>query len=151
MNAGFLQTPVAYLKGVGPSRAETLQSELGIQVYQDLLNLFPNRYIDKTQYYKIGQLQKNNAEVQIVGKIVHIKTVEQKRGKRLVAKFIDDTGEMELVWFRGQKWIRENLKLNTPYVIFGKCNWFNGMFSMPHPEMELVLEHEKSLRISMQP
>ncbi len=151
MNAGFLQTPVAYLKGVGPSRAETLQSELGIQVYQDLLNLFPNRYIDKTQYYKIGQLQKNNAEVQIVGKIVHIKTVEQKRGKRLVAKFIDDTGEIELVWFRGQKWIRENLKLNTPYVIFGKCNWFNGMFSMPHPEMELVSEHEKSLRISMQP
>lgn len=151
MNAGFLQTPVAYLKGVGPSRAETLQSELGIQVYQDLLNLFPNRYIDKTRYYKIGQLQKNNAEVQIVGKIVHIKTVEQKRGKRLVAKFIDDTGEMELVWFRGQKWIRENLKLNTPYVIFGKCNWFNGMFSMPHPEMELVSEHEKSLRISMQP
>ncbi|MDC6389617.1 ATP-dependent DNA helicase RecG [Maribacter sp. PR1] len=151
MNAGFLQTPVAYLKGVGPSRAETLQSELGIQVYQDLLNLFPNRYIDKTQYYKIGQLQKNNAEVQIVGKIVHIKTVEHKRGKRLVAKFIDDTGEMELVWFRSQKWIRENLKLNTPYVIFGKCNWFNGMFSMPHPEMELVSEHEKSLRISMQP
>lgn len=151
MNAGFLQTPVAYLKGVGPNRAETLQSELGIHVYQDLLNLFPNRYIDKTQYYKIGQLQKSNAEVQIVGKIVHIKTVEQKRGNRLVAKFVDDTGEMELVWFRGQKWIRENLKLNVPYVIFGKCNWFNGMFSMPHPEMELLSEHEKNLRIHMQP
>lgn len=151
MNAGFLQTPVAYLKGVGPNRAETLQSELGIHVYQDLLHLFPNRYIDKTQYYKIVQLQKSNAEVQIVGKIIHIKTVEQKRGKRLVAKFIDDTGEMELVWFRGQKWIRENLKLNTPYVIFGKCNWFNGSFSMPHPEMELLAEHEKSLRIHMQP
>ena len=57
MNANFLQTPVAYLKGVGPNRAESLQSELGIQVYQDLLNLFPNRYIDKTQYYKINQLQ----------------------------------------------------------------------------------------------
>ncbi|MDC6405891.1 MULTISPECIES: ATP-dependent DNA helicase RecG [Maribacter] len=151
MNAGFLQTPVAYLKGVGPNRAETLQSELGIYVYQDLLNLFPNRYIDKTQYYKIGQLQKSNAEVQIVGKIVHIKTVEQKRGSRLVAKFIDETGEMELVWFRGQKWIRENLKLNVPYVIFGKCNWFNGSFSMPHPEMELLSEHEKNLRIHMQP
>ncbi|KAA2217247.1 ATP-dependent DNA helicase RecG [Maribacter flavus] len=151
MNAGFLQTPVAYLKGVGPNRAETLHSELGIHVYQDLLNLFPNRYIDKTQYYKIGQLQKSNAEVQVVGKIVHIKTVEQKRGSRLVAKFIDETGEMELVWFRGQKWIRENLKLNVPYVIFGKCNWFNGMFSMPHPEMELLSEHEKNIRIHMQP
>jgi ATP-dependent DNA helicase RecG len=151
MNANFLQTPIAYLKGVGPNRAESLQSELGIHVYQDLLNLFPNRYIDKTQYYKINQLQKSNADVQIIGKIVHIKTVDQKRGKRLVAKFVDDTGEMELVWFRGQKWIRENLKLNTPYVIFGKCSWFNGLFSMPHPEMELQKDHEKGLRIAMQP
>ncbi len=151
MNAGFLQTPVAYLKGVGPNRAESLQSELGVHVYQDLLNLFPNRYIDKTQYYKINRLQKSNADVQIIGKIVHLKTVEQKKGTRLVAKFQDDTGEMELVWFRGQKWIRENLKLNTPYVIFGKCNWFNGVFSMPHPELELLKEHQQGLKVHMQP
>ncbi|SMG47290.1 ATP-dependent DNA helicase RecG [Arenibacter troitsensis] len=151
MNSNVLQTPIVYLKGVGPNRAETLQSELGIHTYQDLINLFPNRYIDKTQYYKIGQLQRTSSEVQIVGKIVNIKTVEQKRGKRLVAKFIDDTGEMELVWFRGQKWIRENLKLNIPYVIFGKVNWFNGSFSMPHPEMELWEDHEKGLKIYMQP
>ncbi|MEO9892562.1 DUF559 domain-containing protein [Aurantibacter sp.] len=146
-----LQTPIVYLKGVGPNRADTLQSELGIQTFQDLLNLFPNRYIDKTQYYKIAQLQRSNADVQIKGKIVHIKTVEQKKGKRLVATFIDETGEMELVWFRGQKWIRENLKLNEPYVIFGKCNWYSGKFSMPHPEMELLKDHEKGLKISMQP
>ncbi len=151
MNSNFLQTPVTYLKGVGPNRAEMLQSELGIGTYQDLLNFFPNRYIDKTQYYRIAQLQRNNADMQIIGKIVHLKTVEQKKGKRLVASFIDDTGEMELVWFRGQKWIRENLKLNTPYVIFGRTNWFNGMFSMPHPEMELLSEHEKGLKITMQP
>jgi ATP-dependent DNA helicase RecG len=151
MNSNVLQTPIAYLKGVGPNRAETLQSELGIHTYQDLINLFPNRYIDKTQYYKIGQLQRTSSDVQIVGKIVNIKTVEQKKGKRLVAKFIDDTGEMELVWFRGQKWIRENLKLNIPYVIFGKVNWFNGTYSMPHPEMELWEDHEKGLKISMQP
>ncbi|MCM4153020.1 ATP-dependent DNA helicase RecG [Arenibacter sp. N53] len=151
MNSNVLQTPIAYLKGVGPNRGETLQSELGIHTYQDLINLFPNRYIDKTQYYKINQLQRTSSDVQIIGKIVNIKTVEQKRGKRLVAKFMDDTGEMELVWFRGQKWIRENLKLNTPYVIFGKVNWFNGTYSMPHPEMELLEEHEKGLKISMQP
>ena len=151
MNSNVLQTPIVYLKGVGPNRAETLQSELGIHTYQDLINLFPNRYIDKTQYYKIGQLQRTSSDVQIVGKIVNIKTVEQKKGKRLVAKFIDDTGEMELVWFRGQKWIRENLKLNIPYVIFGKVNWFNGTFSMPHPEMELWEDHEKGLKIYMQP
>ncbi|MFS4491746.1 ATP-dependent DNA helicase RecG [Maribacter sp. 2308TA10-17] len=151
MNANFLQTPITYLKGVGPNRAETLQGELGIHTYQDLLNLFPNRYLDKTQYYKIGQLQRSSADVQIMGKITHIKTVEQKKGKRLVATFVDETGKMELVWFRGQKWIRENLKLNVPYVIFGKCNWFNGVFSMPHPEMELLEEHKKGLKVFMQP
>ncbi len=151
MKAQLLQTPIVYLKGVGPNRAETLRSELGIATYQDLLNLFPNRYIDKTQYYKIVQLQRSNADVQLIGKIVNIKTVAQKRGSRLIATFVDDTGKMELVWFRGQKWIRENLKLNIPYVIFGKCNWFNGSFSMPHPDMELLSEHEKGLKISMQP
>ncbi|NNE03387.1 MAG: ATP-dependent DNA helicase RecG [Eudoraea sp.] len=151
MNNSLLQTPITYLKGVGPNRAQTLQSELGIVTYQDLINLFPNRYIDKTKYYKINQLERNSADIQIIGKIVHLKTVEQKKGKRLVATFVDDTGEMELIWFRGQKWIRENLKLNVPYVIFGRTNWFNGKFSMPHPDMELLASHEQGLRIAMQP
>ncbi|WP_074409922.1 ATP-dependent DNA helicase RecG [Aquimarina megaterium] len=151
MNPNILQTPIDYLKGVGPSRATLLRSELGIHTYQDLVNFFPNRYLDKTQYYKINQLQRNSAEVQIIGKIVNIKTVEQKRGKRLVAKFVDDTGSsIELVWFRGHKWIRENLKINTPYVIFGKTKYYNG-FSMPHPDMELLTEHQKNLRTVMQP
>lgn len=151
MNANFLQTPIDYLKGVGPNRATLLKKELGVHTFQDLLNLFPNRYLDRTQYYKISQLQQTNAEVQIVGKITHIKTVEQKRGKRLVATFRDETGQMELVWFRGVKWIRENIKINVPYVIFGKTNFFNGNFSMPHPEMELLEIHEKSIRSAMQP
>lgn len=151
MNANNLQTPIDYLKGVGPNRADLLRKELGIHTYQDLVNFFPNRYLDKTRFYKINELQRNSAEVQVVGKITHIRSVDQKRGKRLVADFIDDTGKMELVWFRGQKWIRENLKINTPYVIFGKTNWFNGLFSMPHPEMELVEEYKKQLRTTMQP
>ncbi|RKE94884.1 ATP-dependent DNA helicase RecG [Ichthyenterobacterium magnum] len=146
-----LQTPIDYLKGVGPNRADLLRKELNIHTYQDLINLFPNRYIDKTQYHKISQLQRNNAEVQIVGKITKFEEVAQKNKKRLVATFQDDTGIMQLVWFRGQKWIRENTKLNTPYVIFGKINWFNGRFSLPHPELELVSEHKKNLRLSMQP
>lgn len=146
-----LQTPIDYLKGVGTNRADVLRSELGIHTFQDLLNFFPFRYIDKTQYYKVNQLQRNSADVQILGKITHIKTVEQKRGKRLVATFIDETGQMELVWFRSHKWIRENLKLNTPYVVFGKVNYYNGMFSMPHPEMELLSEHKKAIKIAMQP
>jgi ATP-dependent DNA helicase RecG len=151
MNSNFLQTPIDYLKGVGPNRADLLKKELGIHTFQDLIHLFPNRYLDRTQYYKISQLEQSNAEVQVVGKITHLKTVEQKRGKRLVATFTDETGKMELVWFRGHKWIRENLKLNVPYVIFGKTNWFNNLFSMPHPEMELLTVHEKSLRSAMQP
>ncbi|NER11384.1 ATP-dependent DNA helicase RecG [Muriicola jejuensis] len=151
MKTDLLQTPITYLKGVGPNRAQVLQSELGIATFDDLLNFFPNRYIDKTRYYKISELERNAAEVQIIGKIIHIKTVEQKKGRRLVAKFIDDTGEMELVWFRGHKWIKEQLQLNVPYVIFGRTNWFNGVFSMPHPEMELLSSHEQGLRIHMQP
>jgi len=145
-----LQTPIDYLKGVGPNRADLLRSELGIQTYQDLINLFPNRYIDRTRYYKINELQRNNAEVQIVGVITGFKEVAQKRGKRLVANFRDDSGIMELVWFRGQKWIRENLKTGQPYVIFGKTNWFNGKYSMPHPEIELQAKHESNLRSAMQ-
>ncbi|MBT8296283.1 MAG: ATP-dependent DNA helicase RecG, partial [Gramella sp.] len=151
MIQNLLQTPIEYLKGVGPNRAEVLKKELNIQSYRDLINFFPNRYIDKTGFYKIQQLQQNSSEVQIVGKIVHMKMVEQKRGKRLVADFVDDTGKMELIWFRGHKWIRENLKLNTPYVIFGKTSYYNGLFSMPHPEMELVADYKKNLRTAMQP
>lgn len=145
-----LQTPIDYLKGVGPSRADLLRKELGIHTYQDLLNLFPNRYLDRTKYFKINELQANNAEVQIVGKIIKFEEIAQKRGKRLVATFKDDTGVMELVWFRGQKWIKDALKLNTEYVVFGKTNYYNGKFSIPHPDTELLSEHEQNLRSSMQ-
>ena len=146
-----LQTPIDYLKGVGPNRADLLRKELGIYTYQDLINLFPNRYLDRTRYYKINELQRNNAEVQIIGEITGFKEVPQKRGKLLVATFQDQTGVMDLVWFRGHKWIRDSIKTNTPYVIFGKTNWFNGVFNMPHPEMEFLEDHEKSLRSAMQP
>lgn len=146
-----LQTPIDYLKGVGPNRADLFRKELGVHTYQDLINLFPNRYIDKTRYYKINELQRNSAEVQIIGKITGFKEVAQKRGKRLVAVFQDETGTMELVWFRGQKWIQENLKQNLPYVIFGKVNWFNGKYNMPHPDIESVEAHKANLSTAMQP
>lgn len=148
----LLETPIEYLKGVGPQRGDLLRKELGIHKYADLLNLFPNRYIDRTRYYKINELQNSNSEVQIVGKIINIKTVEQGKGKsRLVATFVDETGQMELVWFQGQKWIRESLKINVPYVIFGKVSQFGATYNMAHPEMELLEEHKASLRSAMQP
>ncbi|MEO5775312.1 MAG: ATP-dependent DNA helicase RecG [Flavobacterium sp.] len=152
MSNSLLQTPIEYLKGVGPQRGELLRKELGIHRYEDLVNFFPNRYIDRTRYYKINQLQKNDSEVQIIGKIINIKTVEfGKAKKRLVATFVDETGEIELVWFQGHKWIRDSLKINVQYVIFGKVASFGNTFNMAHPEMELLTEHEQSLRSAMQP
>jgi ATP-dependent DNA helicase RecG len=148
----LLETPIEYLKGVGPQRGDLLRKELNIHKYSDLVNLFPNRYLDRTKYYKINELQNSTAEVQIIGKIIHIKTVEFAKGKsRLVATFVDNTGQMELVWFQGQKWIRENLKLNIPYVVFGKTTSFNAVFNIAHPEIELLSEHEQSLRSVLQP
>ena len=152
MQQNLLETPIEYLKGVGPNRGTLLRKELGIHKYGHLLNFFPNRYIDRTRYYKINELQNNVAEVQIIGKIINIKTVEfGKNQKRLVATFVDDTGQMELVWFQGHKWIRESLKLNEICVIFGKCTSFGNTFNMAHPEIELMAEHEQSLRSAMQP
>ncbi|NBU81163.1 MAG: ATP-dependent DNA helicase RecG [Flavobacteriaceae bacterium] len=152
MSSSILQTPIEYLKGVGPQRGELLRKELNIHRYEDLVNFYPNRYIDRTRYYKINELQKNDSEVQIIGKIIHIKIVEfGKAKKRLVATFVDETGELELVWFQGYKWIRDSLKLNVPYVIFGKVTSFGNIFNMAHPEMELLAEHEQSLRSAMQP
>ena len=102
--------------------------------------------------FRSNELQNNVAEVQIIGKIVNIKTVEfGKNQKRLVATFVDDTGQMELVWFQGHKWIRESLKLNEICVIFGKCTSFGNMYNMAHPEIELMTEHQQSLRSAMQP
>ena len=147
-----LQTPIEYLKGIGPSRGELLRKELNIHRYGDLMNLFPNRYIDRTRYYKINELQGTTSEVQIIGKIIHIKTVEfGKNQKRLVATFTDETGQMDLTWFQGVKWIRESIKLNETYVIFGKTSNYGSQYSMAHPEMELLAEHKASLRSAMQP
>jgi ATP-dependent DNA helicase RecG len=139
-----LQTSIEYLKGIGPNRAALLREELGIRTYQDLLHFFPNRYIDRSRFYAINQLPQNNAEVQVKGEIIQIKSVPQKRGKRLVAVFSDGRSQMELVWFRGHKWIQEQLKLNTPYVAFGRLSWFGSKANMPHPELTLEAEYEAS-------
>lgn len=148
----LLDTPIEYLKGVGPHRGDLLRKEMNIHKYGDLINLYPNRYIDRTRYFKINQLVNSNSEVQIIGKVIHIKTIDQGKGKsRLVATFLDDTGQMELVWFQGQKWVKESLKLNTVYVIFGKVTQFGSVYNMAHPEMELLEEHKTTLRSAMQP
>ena len=146
-----LSYPITYIKGISVQRATLLYTELGIKTCNDLLNFFPYRYIDKTQFYQIKELQPNSSDVQIVGKIIRVKSVAQKRGSRLVATFVDATGTMELVWFKGQKWIKDALKINEPYVVYGKLNHYNGNFSIPHPELELVAEYKKKLQTKMQP
>ena len=146
-----LNYPITYIKGISVQRASLLYTELGIKTCNDLLHFFPFRYIDKTAFYAIKDLQPNSSEVQIVGKITSVKSVAQKRGSRLVATFQDATGTIELVWFKGQKWIKDSLKINDPYVAYGKLNHYNGNFSIPHPEMELVKEYKKKLQTKMQP
>jgi ATP-dependent DNA helicase RecG len=151
MKSHTTHTALAYLKGVGPSRAELFEKELGIKTIGDLVSFFPNRYIDRTQFYKIGALQETQADVQIVGKITNIVTEGELRHSRLKATFTDETGSMELVWFKGIKWIKSALKIQTPYVIFGRINLFKGVFSMAHPEMDLLSDFQKSLQSAMQP
>ncbi|MDC1261353.1 ATP-dependent DNA helicase RecG [Polaribacter sp.] len=146
-----LNYPITYIKGISAQRASLLYAELGIKSCNDLLHFFPFRYIDKTQFYAIKELQPNSSEVQIVGKITRIKSIAQKRGSRLVATFQDASGTIELVWFKGQKWIQDSLKINEPYVVYGKLNHYNGNFSIPHPEFELASEYKKKLQTKMQP
>ena len=145
-----LQTPIEYLKGIGPNRANLLKQELNIFTFQDLLHFFPNRYIDRSTFYKIKDLPKNTSEVQIKGKIIYLKMIPQKRGKRLVATFTDGENNMELVWFRGHQWIKESLKLNVVYVIFGRLNWYGNRPNMPHPEMETLENFKKGFSKSLQ-
>jgi ATP-dependent DNA helicase RecG len=146
-----LNNPLTYIKGISNARASLLSAELGLSRLHDLLHFFPYRYIDRTQFYKIGQLVDHNADVQIIGKVTSLREVAQKRGKRLVAKFQDETGTMELVWFKGHKWIKESMKLNVPYVVYGKLNSFNRSFSIVHPEMDLVDEYKRKLQTKLQP
>lgn len=90
-------------------------------------------------------MQPNSSEVQIVGRITRVNSIAQKRGSRLVATFQDATGSIELVWFKGQKWLKDSLKVNEPYVVYGKLNHYNGSFSIPHPELELFSAHKKKV------
>ena len=137
MNSVILNTSIEFLKGVGPNRAKLLNSELKISTFKDLLFQFPFRYIDKTSYHKISEIQSINSEIQIIGKISDLKEVGIGKKKRLVAKFIDDTGIIELVWFKTNRWLIDSIKLNTKYIAYGKLNSYNGKHSIAHPELEL--------------
>jgi ATP-dependent DNA helicase RecG len=132
-----LDTPVEFLKGVGPSRADVLKKDLGLFTYQDMLSHYPFRYIDRTKYFKINQINPDSQYIQIIGRVISKKVIGDKRAKRIIAVFKDETGIMELVWFQSLKWVDDNITVGTAYVAFGKPAIFNGSFSISHPEMEL--------------
>lgn len=133
-----LETSIEFLKSIGTERAKLITNVLGILTVEDLLTFYPIRYIDKSRIYKIGELTKEpDSEIQLRGKITDLQEISYNKGKRLSAKFRDETGTMDLVWFRYTNWMKEAIPLNKEIFIFGKVNFFNGNFSMPHPEIEV--------------
>jgi ATP-dependent DNA helicase RecG len=142
----FLDQEIKFLPGVGPKRAEILFKELKIKTFSDLIYYFPYKYIDRTKFYKISEIHAQMPYIQIKGYIRTIETIGAGAKQRLSARFYDDTGSIELVWFRAVKWQKENLKLKKIYTVFGKPTIFGGKISLVHPDMET--EEEKQLKPS---
>ena len=137
MNNQQFQTPIEYLKGVGLARAEVLKKELQIYSFEDLLKHFPYKYIDRTRFYKIKDIQPDMPYVQVLARVTQKEILGEKHTKRLIVQAKDDTGFIELAWFQGIKWAEKMLVPGKVYVIFGKPGFFNGKTQMSHPEMEL--------------
>lgn len=147
-----LATSIEYLKGVGPTKAQLLQKELGIFRFGDLLRLYPYRYVDRSTFYTIAQINSTETEIQIVGKITNLREVAGKgRNKRLVAEFEDKTGSVEILWFKGASWIKKSLLIGKDYVLYGKPIFFKRQYNFAHPELELLEDFKKSPIQGLQP
>ncbi len=147
----FLNTKIEYLKGVGPAKAELLQKEFAIFTLNDLLYYFPYRHIDRSKMYQISQIDDTIQYIQLKGTISNLKTIGTGAGARLTATLNDGTGTLELLWFQGQKWIRESILAGKPYVVFGKLSEFNRTFSMVHPSLEDPAQVNEKLYMKMMP
>ena len=134
----FFETPIEFLKGVGPQRAALLQKELSIFTYGDLLQHYPFRHEDRTKFYAIKEVNETMPNIQLRGRITGFEMPGVARKKRLVGYFTDGTGEIELVWFQGIKWVQEKIKTGIDYVVFGKPNRYGRKLSIAHPEIEPV-------------
>ena len=132
----FVDTPIEFLKGVGPARAALLQRELDIYTYGDLLEYFPYRYVDRSQRSTIRDINIDDPYVVLRGTIHDMHTIGEGRSMRLTAQLRDNTGQIELVWFQGIKWIRESLKPDTEYIVMGKPTVYNGHINIAHPDLE---------------
>lgn len=144
----FFETNIEFLKGVGPSRATLLKKELNIFTYGDLIQHYPFRYEDRTKYYKISEVLPDMSAVQIRGRLKSIKLVGAGRKQRLSATLIDETGQVELVWFKGVSYMHKYLKAEAVYVIYAKPNVFKNQISFAHPEIEVYTgAHDKGGRL----
>jgi len=143
----FLDQDIKFLPGVGPQRAEMLKKELKIFTFNDLLYYFPYKYIDRTKFYHISEITGNMPYIQLKGIIVRFETTGEGVRQRLIAHFRDESGVMELLWFQGVKWVKENVKAGVEYIVFGKPTIFNGKVNIVHPEMELAENKQVSVGV----
>jgi ATP-dependent DNA helicase RecG len=146
----FLDTNITYLSGVGPKRAELFNKELNIFTFRDLIYYFPYKYIDRTRFYRISELDPDLPYVQIKGIIKGYLTEGFGQTKRLVAEFQDETGTVKLIWFKGGKWITGSYAPGIEYIVFGKPGVFNGMINIVHPEIEAVDKMAERLNSALQ-
>ncbi len=142
---------IKYLKGVGPKRAELLEKELGIRTCNDLLYNFPFKYIDRSRIYAINEIDATHTFIQIKGKITHFRMEGQKFKQRLVAVFADNSGKLELVWFKGTQWVTRNYQPGIEYIVFGRPALYNNKLSIAHPEIELAGREENLIHSAFQP
>lgn len=147
----FFDTPIEYLKGIGPTKADVINKELGIFTFGDFLRHYPFRYIDKTQFYTIAEVNSELPSVQFRATVISKQMVGERRGKRMVAMVEDTTGSMELVWFQGLKWVDKTLIVGQEYVIFGKPNAYGMRLNIVHPEMELLKDFKLENATALQP
>ncbi len=139
----LFETDITYLKGVGPKRAEILRKELGIEKYMDLLYYFPFRYVDKSKIYQVKDVINDSAYFLLKGHVTNIRSFGEKRTKYIMADFTDETGTIQLIWFRGLQWVKNFIKPNIEYKIFGKPSVFKNSFNFVHPELEEVIPDKK--------
>lgn len=152
MHQDYLHTPIEFLKGVGPKRAETLQKELGIFTFNDLLFHFPFRYVDRSRFYKVNEISPDLPYIQLKGTISQLEIIPGKgKNSRMKAVFTDDTGSLDLVWFSGIKWIKDTLLPHTEYILFGKPTYYNGKPNIAHPELEIAESVNEKPTAKLQP
>ncbi len=149
--SNFLDTPIEYLKGIGPQRGDMLKKELRIFTYNDLVTFYPFRYVDRSKFYKIKDITEELPYVQLKGKIIRTELLGEKFTKRFVAYLKDDTGIIELVWFQGAKWLEGKFKPDTEYVVLGKPSEFRGKYNLAHPDVDLASDESVKLNSVLQP